>query len=410
MTVHRVRLRRVITTLGLAGITLISGVLFSLWMEHRSVVTLPEPTGPFAVGRVVYAWTDETTVDSMAPVPGTPRELLVWIWYPAETPSEGTESHADTYLPSVLPPDTTSGGAFIFRLLTKDLAKVHGHSLRDATIAPDKPAYPVAVFRAGASAPVLNYSTLVEDLASHGYIVVGFDAPYRTFQVVFPDGRAIMRAPQNNPELVTGEALVTLGNRLVSAWSRDIAFVLDRLAELNRDDPSGLLRGRVDLTHVGVFGHSLGGATAAQFCHDDPRCTAAVDIDGRPLGDVVRTGLNKPFMFLLSDHGDISRDSVAQHIATDVQSIYKSLPTDTRVRIVMRGAHHFTFSDDGALLKSRILRGVLRVFGGLRLSGRRQLALTVFCVRAFFDAYVKMEDGERPTIVSPDYPELSIED
>jgi hypothetical protein len=34
--------------------------------------------------------------------------------------------------------------------------------------------------RGGASAPVANYSTLAEDLASHGFVVVGFDAPYRT--------------------------------------------------------------------------------------------------------------------------------------------------------------------------------------------------------------------------------------
>jgi len=48
---------------------------------------------------------------------------------------------------------------------------------------------------------VLAYSTLAEDLASHGYVVVGFDAPYRTGVVVFPDGRVIRETPENNPEL-----------------------------------------------------------------------------------------------------------------------------------------------------------------------------------------------------------------
>jgi len=42
----------------------------------------------------------------------------------------------------------------------------------------------------------MNYSTLAEDLASHGYVVVAFDAPYRTGQVVFPDGRVIARTPE----------------------------------------------------------------------------------------------------------------------------------------------------------------------------------------------------------------------
>ena len=36
-----------------------------------------------------------------------------------------------------------------------------------------------------ASAGVVNSSTLAEDLASHGYVVVGFDAPYRTGFVAY---------------------------------------------------------------------------------------------------------------------------------------------------------------------------------------------------------------------------------
>ena len=78
-----------------------------------------------------------------------------------------------------------------------------------------------------------NYSTLAEDLASHGYVVVGFDAPYRTGRVVFPDGRVIGRTPENNPELYSGEELERAGNKLLAAWTADIAFVLDRLERLN---------------------------------------------------------------------------------------------------------------------------------------------------------------------------------
>jgi hypothetical protein len=54
--------------------------------------------------------------------------------------------------------------------------------------------------RAGASLEVASYSTLAEDLASHGYFVVGVDAPYRTGIVAFPDGRVIKRTSENNPE------------------------------------------------------------------------------------------------------------------------------------------------------------------------------------------------------------------
>src|SRR2546430_15962336 len=103
--------------------------------------------------------------------------------------------------------------------------------------------------RAGASAEVWKYSTLAEDLASHGYIVVGFDAPYRTNTVVFPDGRVIRRRPENDPELCPaphGEEQDRCIGRLLTAWTADIAFVLDRLKPLNHSDSSGRFMGRLD--------------------------------------------------------------------------------------------------------------------------------------------------------------------
>ena len=81
-----------------------------------------------------------------------------------------------------------------------------------------------------------------------------------------------------------------------------MGFALDQLERLNTSDPSGRFLGRLDMQRVGVFGHSLGGATALQFCHDDSRCKAGIDVDGAPLGNVIAEGVTQPFMFLLSDH------------------------------------------------------------------------------------------------------------
>jgi dienelactone hydrolase len=254
----------------------------------------------------------------------------------------------------------------------------------------------------------MNYSTLAEDLASHGYVVVGFDAPYRTGVVVFPDGRVVGRTPENNPELCLGqEAQERCANRLLSAWTADIAFVLDRLERLNASDLPGRFTGRLDMTRVGVFGHSLGGAAAAQFCHEDSRCKAGIDVDGAPHGSVIQGGIRQPFMFLLSDHGDAS-DPESRQIMANIQSIYERLPPDGRLRIAIRGANHFTFSDDGALLKSHVVRGLLRTFGKLGIDGRRQLAVTAYCVHSFFDAYLKGEGASRLEMATPLYPEIQL--
>jgi len=394
--------------LAMLGVLGVAALLGSLWLEHRIEVTLPTPTGPFAVGRALYDWADDQTLDTLAPVPGTKRELLVWIWYP----SAAEQSVAmDDYVPAQMRAAVEgASGPLISKFLTRDLSKVHAHSIRNSDVSPQQRSYPVVIMRAGASLEVWNYSTLAEDLASHGYVVVGFDAPYRTFVVGFPDGRVMRRTPENNPELCEGQEQAQQArcvNRVLTAWTADIAFVLDRLERLNTSDASGKFKGRLDMTRVGVFGHSFGGATAAQFCHDDSRCKAGIDVDGQPFGSVIQAGLHQPFMFLLSDHGD-SSDPVSRQIGANIQSIYDRLPPDGRLRVEIRGANHFLFSDDGALLKSHIVLRTLRALGVVGIDGRRQLAVTVYCVHRFFDAYLKGTSVSRLNISSPLYPEIQV--
>src|ERR1700686_2332512 len=84
----------VLAMLGVLGLAVL---LASLWVERRTEITLPTPTGTFAVGRAIYDWTDAAKVDTLAPVPGTKRELLVWIWYPT---AAGQSSAMDDYVPA----------------------------------------------------------------------------------------------------------------------------------------------------------------------------------------------------------------------------------------------------------------------------------------------------------------------
>ena len=394
----------VLAILGALGI---GALLGSLWLEHRTEITLPIPTGSFAVCRAINDWTDDTRLDTLAPIPGTKSELLVWIWYPS---AAGQSVAMDDYLPAQMQAAAKPNGGLL-RLLTRDLAKVHGHSSRDSDVSPQPRSYPVVIMRAGASAEVWNYSTLAEDLASHGYVVVGFDAPYRTYSVVFPDGRVMRRTPENNPELCEDQEQAQQArcvNKVLTAWTADIAFVLDQLERLKVSDPTGKFTGRLDMTRVGVFGHSFGGAQAAQFCSLDSRCKAGIDVDGSLHGSVIQAGIHKPFMFLLSGQGDFSSDAEIRQIQADIQSVYDRLPADGRLRISIRGANHFLFSDDGALLKSHIVLRTLRALGVVGIDGRRQLAVTVYCVHSFFDAYLKGTSVSRLNISSPLYPEIQV--
>src|SRR6266852_5837707 len=85
--------------------------------------------------------------------------------------------------------------------------------------------------------------------------------------------------------------------------------------------------------------------SAAQFCHDDSRCKAGIDLDGQPFGSVIQAGLHQPFMFVLTSQIH-SSDPATRQVLANIQSIYDRLPPDGRLRIEIRGENHFFFSDD----------------------------------------------------------------
>ena len=61
---------------------------------------------------------------------------------------------------------------------------------------------------------------------------------------------------------------------------------------------------------------------------------------------------------------------------------------------------------DGALLNSDVVMGALGAVGMIGIEGRRQLAVTAYHVRSFFDAHLK-GPGRAP-VRSPDYPEIEV--
>jgi hypothetical protein len=79
----------VLAGLGFAGIGII---LALLWMEHRTEITLPTPTGRFAVGRTIFDWVDATWYQFPAPH----ANWFVWVWYPSASATEYARSTART--------------------------------------------------------------------------------------------------------------------------------------------------------------------------------------------------------------------------------------------------------------------------------------------------------------------------
>ena len=400
--------RRVVKVIAVFALIAVAGVtvlLTTLWVDHSRPTALPAPSGSCEVGRATYIWTDNARVNPYAPVAGTKQDLAVWIWYPA-APAPSTKK--SEYLPAYWRRALERHEGFILsKLLSRDLAGVETHSWSDADVSRKQAMYPVIILRAGGGALSSDFTSLAEDLASHGYIVVSFDAPYRTVITAFPDGRVATRTAGGDFDAMPSATAQHLATQVMSVWIADVKFVLDRLRELNAHDPAARFEGKFDLQQVGIVGHSLGGATAAQFCHDDTRCKAGIDIDGMPFGNVIQDGLQQPFFFLMSDHGKES-GSESQTVEKNIESIYDHVPEGKRWQMTIIGANHFTFSDQ-MFTKSPVLMLFLRRLGVLGpLEKRRGLAITGACVHTFFDVYLKGAPADELNNLPAIYPELNM--
>jgi hypothetical protein len=235
------RVAKAVGVLALIAVAGLAVLLAALWVDHGRSTPLPAPSGPYKVGRTTYIWRDETRVNPYAPVAGSRQDLAVWIWYPAAPTSSTQKSE---YLPGYWIRALEQHEGFILaRLLSRDLTRVGTHSWTDAEVSSEQAMYPVIILRAGGGALSSDYTTLAEDLASHGYIVVSLDAPYRTVITAFPDGRVATRASGGDfDRMLPSSATQHLATQLMSVWIADLKFVLDQLLELNANDPTGRYR------------------------------------------------------------------------------------------------------------------------------------------------------------------------
>jgi pimeloyl-ACP methyl ester carboxylesterase len=217
------------------------------------------------------------------------------------------------------------------------------------------------------------------------------------------DGRVIGRAPGNSVENANGNVDDPIVGKLLAEWVSAAAAVVSHLQRLN-DASTGRFAGRLDLARLGAVGHSFGGAQALQFCHEDPRCRAAIDLDGIPFGSVVAEGIAKPAMFLLSDHSREMSDPESHKVLSMIQRLY-GRGQKPRVYATIRTANHFSFGDQ-ILLNSQAAVTLLRFTGFGSLNGRRGLAISDDLVRMFFDVTLNGAPASTLSRLSDRYAEV----
>jgi hypothetical protein len=374
---------------------------------------LPTPTGPHPVGRSSYDWVDEDRAEIYSSNPSDRRELVVWVWYPA-APASAAE--AAPYLPEAWAP--------VGQMLALETDGLRTSAVGDADVSSDQPRYPVLLLSPSGFPPLLLAAT-AEELASHGYVVVGVNHTYETAVTVFPDGRTVAANPAAiagalGPQTGAHDAVFRQRGAVCEYKAADLASVADQLEVLAA--AGGALGQRLDLTKLGACGHSFGGNAALEWCRNDARCRAAANLDGALWSEVGRVGLDGPALQILGPHDEFSVPSdvaVKQGMAPDEawfeaekaitfggwRTVADHAQPGSTVRV--EGASHLSFMDV-PFLPVAAGSPVTAMLAATSIAPERMWRITCDLLLAFFGRHLSGEPApllDDPTAV---YPEVRV--
>jgi dienelactone hydrolase len=374
---------------------------------------LPAPTGRYPVGTTAWRVTDTARRETFSAA-GEPRQVEVLAWYPAVARRGGAPA---PYLRGGLAEVRSFATLFGVPVTSFDeLAEVRTHATLDAAPATGNRKLPVLLFSHGYTGIPSAYTALLEDLASHGYAVLSIVHPYEASGATLEDGRVVtLLDPAGKllsgvgdvfsewgPEdqtmaAVTGTTDAAEQIRLLRGylsgltnthaalrrWVDDTRLVLDRVSSIPSKSAAGQLAARLDVRRVGVFGHSMGGVTAGQFCVDDGRCAAGLNLDGIPqYGTMIDKPMPRPFLMVYSARP--GRRGASDPIYQRAAHPYH--------RADVANTLHLDFSDMGLWGGPLRQRPVLGTIDPVRAN-----AITADIVRQYFDQELV---GRRSTLLA----------
>jgi dienelactone hydrolase len=379
-------------------------------------LTLPAPTGSYDIGTVSLRLVDRGRPDPWWTTKHD-RELMVTLWYPAKSggaitpwmePKELT--HYRTTLTKNLQQTAKQLELGDVDISLEEVRFPLTHARSGSPFRPSSRPYPVVLYSPGAGESRWLGTTLVEDLASRGYVVVAIDHTYDADAVQFPGGRV----ETVRPGLDENGAYSVMKVRIA-----DTKFVLDQLTA-NRSLPQGLA-GRLDLDRIGMFGHSLGGSTAAQAMANDSRIKVGINLDGHVVPTVsvdpskttpeqaaelvgeVATKIGKRPFLIFSSNG-----KGPEELGVLMSGFWNKLRGERHFLSIV-GTTHASYTDVKSLIHQlaamKVIPEALTQTVGT-ISAERAASAERAYIAAFFDRHLRGGDGRLLNGPSEKYPDV----
>lgn len=259
------------------------------------------------------------------------------------------------------------------------------------------PRYPLVLFAPGWAGFATDAGLLVADLASRGYVVVGFDDI--AHDPAEPGETPAQQLERSARFDVSSDSAFERSARAAEARTRAEALkarrILDAIEALAREGAPSF--DRVDTSRVGFLGFSFGGTVAAETAFDDARIAAVANVDGYLFGKALERGVPRPYLLFSSTQsfpilGDIHSEEAPRRIhakwaLTNLDAHAKSIEQERVHWFALEDSLHEDFTD---VFFRPNWRGALRRSWSFRLSRR---AAVNSVIAGFFDTYL----GLRPS-------------
>lgn len=267
--------------------------------NQQESLDLPRPQGRHAVGTKTFVLADARRQ----------RELIVTTWFPAAG-GAAVAPYMDKRTAAEFPRE--------WKLRPSFEGTVHTNSLLGAKIA--EGSLPIVLLEHGSGVVPATYTVLAEELASHAFIVIAINHPLDSLIAAYPDGHEIKSKPYWPTDGDRRTQGIAIGRFADEVLVPDVGFVLDQLQILNSHDD--FWRGHLDLSHVGIVGHSMGGTTAAPATSKESRIIAGVNLDGSTYpgmnGDVRPIPVHKPLLFMATEeHASDSETHAKEYVGSE---------------------------------------------------------------------------------------------
>jgi dienelactone hydrolase len=340
---------------------------------------LPRPTGKYAVGFDSSLVVDRNRIDIINSRADQPRRIPVSFWYPTNKKYDLTRKYlSDVRASSIL--DSPDLSLFINAV---DFLKTNTFNLTPVA----KGSFPLILLSHGYGFSPESYQVYAEEIASQGYIVVGVNSLGISGTNVVDGEVYPLYPPAEQPS-----QQAVLNTQLVE----DLKSVLAQIKD-GRALPSFKLGQAIDLTKIGVMGHSFGGSASVRLAGEMPEIIAAVNLDGfifAPAFDIQK-GFKANVLFVVSSNP-------AEDLATAPAQFRENVILNSFQRLQGRGylvfqknVEHITYTDSYYLARTTKVKVPGFSLTDFGKTPEKSILLSKKLVVEYFNVEIKKKNSDK---------------